>query len=107
MLTSSDFTIVIRQEGPFDSSGRQPGLIIPRTKHFTIRVLDKGFVPGERKVEIWRNGETMQLSGLIEVMADEHGWFLGDKALRKAGEGGYVGKEEARKLASGTGLGAP
>ncbi|KAF2438709.1 hypothetical protein P171DRAFT_525834 [Karstenula rhodostoma CBS 690.94] len=98
LMTSPNFTILIRMEGPFDRSGRQPGLMI-RTTHFTIRVLEKGFVPGERTVEIWRNGETLQLNGLIAVLADEREWFLGDKALRKIDVG--------RNLALGVGLGQP
>ncbi|KAL1613208.1 hypothetical protein SLS60_001440 [Paraconiothyrium brasiliense] len=103
MMTSDNFTLIIRFEGPFDSSGRQPGLMI-QTKHFTVHVMEKGFIPGERKVEIFRNGETFQLNGLIGVMADECAWFLGDKDLRREGEG-YVGREEGRRLARKCGLG--
>ncbi|KAJ4358653.1 uncharacterized protein N0V89_003237 [Didymosphaeria variabile] len=104
MMTSPNFTLVIRLLGPFDKNGRQPGLIIPQTKRFTIRVMGKGFMPGERKVEIWRNGETYQLAGLIAVMADECGWFLGDTKLRWSGVG-YVGRETSRSLALKCGLG--
>lgn len=98
-MTSANFTIIIRMVGPFDRSGRQPGLMI-QTKCFTVRVLEKGFVPGERKVEIWRNGETLQLNGLIAVVADECAWFLGDESLRRGSEW-HVGSEEGRKLVLG------
>ncbi|KAL5409589.1 hypothetical protein PMIN04_010977 [Paraphaeosphaeria minitans] len=98
LMKSPNFIIIIRDVGRFDHTGRQPGLMI-QTTSFTIRQLDKGFVPGERRVEIWRNGETHCLPGVIAVMADMCAWFLGDEELRR-GEGSME-TEERRSLALG------
>lgn len=96
-MNCDKFTLIIRYEGPFDKNGRQPGLIISQTEHFTLR-LAHGYVPGERKVEIWRNGETLQLFGLIGVFSDESGWFLGDTELRHSSDGTYIGREQGKRL---------
>ena len=91
LMKSKDFTIIIRDVGPFDHTGRQPGFMI-QTTNFTLCQLEKGFVPGERRVEIWRNGEPLQLFGLIALMADRCAWFLGDPDLRRGMEAtGMVG----------------
>ncbi|KAF1966963.1 hypothetical protein BU23DRAFT_308178 [Bimuria novae-zelandiae CBS 107.79] len=107
-MNSSMFTMVIRFEGPFDRNGRQPGLFIPQTKNFTIRVLTQGYAPGERKVEIWRNGETFQLFGLVGLWADDCAWVLGDKELRRIENGNYKGwKDEMRSRDPGPATGQP
>ncbi|OAG06706.1 uncharacterized protein CC84DRAFT_1215741 [Paraphaeosphaeria sporulosa] len=104
LMKSPNFTIIIRDIGRFDHTGRQPGLMIQAT-NFSIRQLDRGFVPGERRVEIWRNGETFCFPGVIAVMADRCAWFLGDEELRR---GEWIMEMEKRKnLVSGVGLGQP
>ena len=97
LMDSDGFSVVIRLEGPFDSTGRQPGLFLSNTKHFALLVVQRGFVFGSRKVEVWGNGGTHHMYDIVGVFADDKGWFLGESELRQKSTGKYSGIVEGVK----------
>lgn len=60
---------------------------------------------GEKKIEIWKNGERVQMNGLIAVFADGCEWGLGDDKLKWCKKGRARGREEVKRLKEAVGLG--